>query len=215
LILGEHATKQEVGYRYRDPLKIERRNPIPVPVFFPDFTLNPFTVRLFNEVRYLTYLQQDSFVEYEPFFYPLDFVGEWNRIYGKRGFTQYQFVLPKESSREGLRKILTAIAGSGEGSFLAVLKLFGKQEGMLSFPKEGYTLALDFAITPAALALFPRLDALVDEYGGRLYLTKDVRMERGMFEKGYAHGTEAFRRIKHRVDPGRKFQSMQSKRIGL
>lgn len=215
LILGEHATKQEVGYRYRDPLKIEHRTPIPVPLFFPAFALNAFTVKMFNEMRYLTYQQQDSFVEYEPFFYPLDFVGDWNRIYGKRGFTQYQFVLPKESSREGLRKILTAIAASGEGSFLAVLKLFGKQEGMLSFPKEGYTLALDFAITPAAMSLFTRLDSMVNEFGGRLYLTKDVRMERAMFDQGYAHGTEAFKKIKHRVDPNRKFQSLQSKRIGL
>lgn len=215
LILGEHATKQEVGYRYRDPLKSERRTPIPVPFFLPDAVLNTYTVKLFNEVRYLTYLQQDSFVEYEPFFYPLDFVSDWNRIYGKRGFTQYQFVIPKEGSREGLRKILTAIAESGEGSFLAVLKLFGKQEGMLSFPKEGYTLALDFAITPAALALFARLDAMVNEFGGRLYLTKDVRMERAMFDEGYKQGTEAFRRMKHRVDPERKFQSLQSKRIGL
>lgn len=214
LILGEHATKEEVGYRYRDPLRIERPITIPVPLFLPNVVLNRYTVKLFNEVRYATYFQQDSYVEYEPFFYPLDIATDWNRIYGKRGFTQYQFVLPKRASREGFKSILRTIAESGEGSFLAVLKLFGKQEGMLSFPQEGYTLALDFAITPSTLRLFERLDAMVQENGGRLYLTKDVRMGRESFERGYP-AAPTFRSIKHRVDPAHRFISLQSQRIGL
>ncbi len=214
LILGEHATREEVGYRYRDSLKIAKKFSIPVPVFLPDFVLNTQTVKIFNEIRYATYFSHDSFVEYEPFFYPLDSILDWNKIYGKRGFTQYQFVLPKDSSKEGLKKILTTIAASGEGSFLAVLKLFGKQDGILSFPQEGFTLALDFPISSTTLTLFILLDSLVNDYGGRLYLSKDVRMTKDTFEKGYSN-SKKFSTLKKKFDTTQKFQSLQSKRIGI
>jgi len=214
LILGEHATKEEIGYRYRDPLKIDRPVSIPVPFFFPAGILNRYTIKAFNELWNAHYVHRDSFVDFEPFFYPLDFVANWNRIYGKRGFTQYQFVLPHSVPRDGFKKILRTIAENGEGSFLAVLKLFGKQEGMLSFPQEGYTLALDFAITPTSMQLFEQLDAMVLELGGRLYLTKDVRMGKAAFEQGYAN-VQTFRDVKQQYDPTKRFQSLQSKRIGL
>ncbi len=214
LVLGEHATKDEVGYRYRDPLSIDRRPMIPVPLFFPDFALNSLTVKLFNEIRFRTYISGDSIVDYEPFFYPLDIAAHWNRIYGRRGFTQYQFVLPKDRSRVGLKKILSTISSSGEGSFLAVLKLFGVQEGIVSFPEEGYTLALDFPITPKTLALFPVLDEMVTEFGGKIYLSKDVRMKKETFAKGYVQA-DRFKQIKKKYDPRSIFQSLQSKRIGL
>ncbi|MEW5799718.1 MAG: FAD-binding oxidoreductase, partial [Bacteroidota bacterium] len=178
VILGEHAAKDEIGYRFGNPLQPKKHMTAKVPVYFPDFTLNTFSVMLFNLARYATYSSGDSIVDYEPFFYPLDTILEWNKIYGKRGFTQYQFVMPKNNSAAGLRIILQRISESGEGSFLAVLKLFGKQEGMLSFPQEGYTLALDFPLTPKAFALFGELDEIVTQYGGRLYLTKDVRMKK-------------------------------------
>jgi len=214
LIIGEHATQQEVGFRYRNPLQIEKKRSIPVPLYFPNFALNRYTVKFFNWIRYSTYFPKDSFVEYEPFFYPLDVVAQWNRIYGRRGFTQYQFVLPLETSREGLKKILARIVKSGEGSFLAVLKLFGEQEGILSFPRKGLTLALDFPITASVLSLLNDIDEMVIEYGGRLYLTKDVRMSQRTFEKGYdARGR--FISVKNKIDPNRTFQSMQSKRIGV
>jgi FAD/FMN-containing dehydrogenase len=214
LIIGEHATRQEVGYRYRNPLKIEKKRSIPVPITFPNFVLNRLTVKIFNEIRYRTYFPKEKFVEYEPFFYPLDIISGWNRIYGSRGFTQYQFVLPIETSREGLKKILTRIVESGEGSFLAVLKLFGSQDGVLSFPRKGFTLALDFPITRSTLILFDELDGLVNEYGGRLYLTKDARMSKLTFEKGYDR-LKQFLSVKNKFDPNRIFQSMQSKRIGV
>lgn len=214
LILGEHATKEEIGYRYRDPLTIEKPFSATVPFYFPDFALNVYTVQAFNMVRYASYFSRDSFVGYESFFYPLDMILEWNKIYGKRGFTQYQFVFPKRSSAEGLKSILQRISESGEGSFLAVLKLFGKQEGILSFPQEGYTLALDFPLTQKAFVLFTELDGIVTSYGGRLYLTKDVRMEKEMFEKGYEH-LARFLAVKKQFDPQNKFLSLQSRRIGI
>ncbi len=214
LVLGEHATREEIGHQYRDPLKIQHNLSFSVPVFFPDFALNTLSVKIFNVVRYATYVQKDCFVSYEPFFYPLDILSDWNRIYGKRGFTQYQFVLPKDTSREGLKKILRRISDSGEGSFLAVLKLFGKQDGILSFPREGFTLALDFALSPETLNLFSELDILVHEFGGRLYLSKDVRMPKETFEQGYTN-RKKFLILKKKFDKGNKFQSFQSKRIGL
>ncbi|MBI2429260.1 MAG: FAD-binding oxidoreductase [Ignavibacteriales bacterium] len=214
LILGEHATKDEVGYKYRDPLKIDRPFSASVPFFFPDFVLNTYTIQVFNMVRYASYFSRDSFVEYEPFFYPLDMILDWNKIYGKRGFTQYQFVIPKKSSAEGLKTILKRISESGEGSFLAVLKLFGKQEGILSFPQEGYTLALDFPLTQKSMNLFTELDEIITHFGGRLYLTKDVRMKKEIFEKGYEN-LPRFMEIKRRHDPQKKFLSLQSRRIGI
>ncbi len=214
LILGEHARSHEIGFNYRDPLSVETSFIIPVPVHLPNFVLNKFTVKVFNELRYTTYRNQESFVEYEPFFYPLDMLDHWNRIYGKRGFSQYQFVIPKDSSHIALPKILQRISESGEGSFLAVLKLFGKQEGLLSFPMEGYTLALDFAISNNTIALFADLDRMVSEYGGRIYLTKDAHMSSTMFEEGYRKKSQ-FQSVKRKYDTADKFQSLQSKRIGL
>jgi FAD/FMN-containing dehydrogenase len=115
-------------------------------------------------------------------------INNWNRIYGKNGFTQYQFVIPFERGREGLTKIIKEITESGCGSFLAVLKTLGKRDDFsssLSFPEEGYTLTLDFKITPKVFTLLDRLDKIVLDYNGKLYLTKDVRMSTEMFQKTY------------------------------
>lgn len=114
-------------------------------------------------------------IDYETFFYPLDAIKNWNRIYGKKGFIQYQMVIPKSKGKEGMKKILECIAKSGNGSFLAVLKLFGKHnpEAYNSFPQEGYTLALDFKVNKKLQKLIAQLDQIVEEYGGRIYLTKD------------------------------------------
>jgi FAD/FMN-containing dehydrogenase len=158
--------------------------------------------------------QHSSIVHYNPFFYPLDIAHNWNRIYGKRGFTQYQFVIPRESSREGLPAILTRIAENGHGSFLAVLKLFGEQEGLLTFPMEGYTLALDFPISKKLLEFLNVLDEMVVYYGGRIYLTKDVRMSGDTFRQGYP-ALDEYQAIRTRYNETNKFASLQSKRLGL
>lgn len=125
---------------------------------------------------------------YEAFNYPLDNLQDWNRMYGPRGFFQYQSVVPRAVGQDAVQAMLDAIAASGEGSFLAVLKTFGQRAapGMLSFPQPGVTLALDFPNRGArTLALFGRLDAIVREAGGRLYMAKDARMPRDLFEAGY------------------------------
>ena len=126
-------------------------------------------------------------VGYDAFFYPLDSLLEWNRLYGPRGFQQYQALIPEREAKDGVRALLAAIAGSGEGSFLAVLKRCGDapSPGLLSFPRPGVTLALDFSHTPALDRLFDRLDAIVRETGGRLYPAKDAHMQGEDFRRAY------------------------------
>lgn len=188
-----------------------------IPFNFPRFTLNNWTVRTFNWFYYGRAKEGISKqkVDIDTFFYPLDAIGHWNRIYGKNGFTQYQFILPKEKSYEGLEEILTTISKSGKGSFLAVLKLYGKaNDNWLSFPMEGYSLALDFKIEKGLFELLDKLDEIVVKYMGRIYLTKDVRVSKEIFEQGYPN-ISAFReyRKKHKMDE--KFESLQSRRVGI
>jgi len=174
-----------------------------LPVDLPGFVLNGATVRAFNALYHWNGRRKAgrSTIPYGPFFYPLDAIAGWNRMYGKRGLYQYQSVVPRETGREATRAMLAAIAAAGEGSFLAVLKTFGDKSspGMLSFPMQGTTLALDFANRGAStLTLMDRLDAVVREAGGRLYPAKDGRIPPDMFRAGYPNW-EGFAR---HVDPG-------------
>jgi FAD/FMN-containing dehydrogenase len=219
MMRGEHARADQLisSVHRQQPLVPKGGFKLNVPINFPNFALNPLTMKAFN-VAYYNKTRPGThrhIVNYNSFFYPLDAVDNWNRIYGKRGFTQYQFVIPKEAGREGMAKILKRITDSGLGSFLAVLKLFGKQESFMSFPMEGYTLALDFPISQKAMELFHELDAMVADYGGRLYLAKDSRMTAAMFEKTYPNADE-FRQAVALLNEGEtRFASLQSKRIGI
>lgn len=188
-----------------------------IPRLFPGFLLNRFSVAAFNELYYRKVSAGISAqrVGLEPFFYPLDRLRDWNRIYGRQGFLQYQFILPLEQSEHGMRKILTEISHSGMGSFLAVLKLYGPaNDNLLSFPLEGYSLALDFKRQRGLDGLLERLDRLVVRYGGRIYLAKDARMSRDVFESGYP-GLETFRKLRVSLGLNRCFHSLQSLRLGL
>lgn len=219
MMLGEHAKRSELRKpaHMADPLRPKGLPQLDVPFMFPNFALNKLTMQAFNFAYYHKMLKQEltHITDYNTFFYPLDAVDNWNRIYGKRGFTQYQFVLPRAAGREGLREILTRIAQSGMGSFLAVLKLFGRQDDFISFPMEGYTLALDFPIRRGLFEFFGELDRMVADYGGRLYLTKDVRMEREMFFKTYRNA-EAFKEAVAMLgEGGTRYASLQSNRTGV
>jgi L-gulonolactone oxidase len=137
---------------------------------------------------------------FDPVLYPLDSIGHWNRLYGKRGFYQYQCVVPAEIARGSVRELMTRIAGSGESAFLAVLKVFGDKPaaGLLSFPMEGATLALDLPNRGAStLALMNALDAIVRAAGGRLYPAKDGRMSGNDFRRGFPRWEE----FREHVDP--------------
>ena len=178
MLRGEHAFKHELPAKLKGKsLKMQKGSGPAIPFYFPNFVLNNLSVKLFNLLYYFKQTKKEvkNFVHYEPYFYPLDILNDWNKIYGKKGFIQYQMVIPKENGKEGMRKILDTIAKSGNGSFLAVLKLFGKSnpEAYNSFPQEGYTLALDFKVNKKLPDLVKKLDQIVEEYGGRIYLTKD------------------------------------------
>jgi FAD/FMN-containing dehydrogenase len=169
--------------------------------FTPPFSLvNAASLRLFNTAYYHRQrgARQRSIVRYEPFFYPLDNLLHWNRLYGPRGLYQYQCVIPMESGRDATEALLGTIARSGLGSMLAVLKLFGSlsSPSMLSFPRQGITLALDFPNRGERLErLFKELDNIVQDADGRLYPAKDGRMPGALFRAGYPRWSEFVRFI--------------------
>ncbi len=169
----------------------------------PVSLVNRLSLRPFNMAYYhLKKWQAGRAITHcEPFFYPLDNLLEWNRMYGPKGFFQYQIVVPREVGQDAVQAMLKEIARSGDGSFLAVLKTFGNRQpvGMLSFPQPGVTLALDFPNHgDRTHKLFERLDAIVREAKGRIYLAKDARMPRELFEASYPRLAE----FKKYRDPG-------------
>lgn len=173
--------------------KIRPRRNLPLT---PPFSLvNTASLKLFNEVYFRLNARRSGthMLDYRAFFYPLDNLQNWNRMYGPAGFFQHQCVLPPSTSREGLKALLAEISASNEGSFLAVLKTFGdrRSAGLLGFPRPGVTLALDFPNRGARTrALLHRLDAVVQSCGGTLYLAKDASMSRDFFESAYPEHAE-------------------------
>jgi decaprenylphospho-beta-D-ribofuranose 2-oxidase len=209
LMVGEHSGG--------GGLQLPAKRSLSVPLDMPSALLNRVSVQAFNCLYYQRVRQAKSRqrVDYQSFFYPLDGIGQWNRLYGKQGFLQYQFVIPKAAGLEGLRAILGRISSSRRGSFLAVLKVFGQQNrNPLSFPLEGYTLALDFKYDSALLPLLDELDARVLEQGGRVYLTKDARMSEQTFKRSYP-GWEQLQAVRARYGAQGKFISRQGQRLGL
>lgn len=216
LILGEHARREDLDAKKQEaPLALPKKKQITFPINLPSFVLNQFTVKAFNLLYYgkNTRREIDNVVSYEPFFYPLDAILHWNRGYGKKGFVQYQFVLPLES-KQGLIEILKRISDEGLGSFLAVLKVFGKQDDLISFPREGYTLALDFPVRKGLFAFLDELDEIVLKYQGRLYLSKDARMKPDIFWRSYPNA-EKFLEIVRKYNPRFKINSIQARRLNI
>ena len=215
LMAGEHAKRDEVNKP--DLFKVHSDPLLNVPLYAPAFLLNSFTIKVFNFLYYHKSFRKRAhkISHYEPFFYPLDAIKNWNKLYGKKGFTQYQFVVPKKGGFENMKKILETISQSGKGSFLAVLKAFGPaNDNDLSFPSEGYTLALDFKLEDSLYPLLDQLDELVLACGGRVYLTKDVRMSEASFKSSYPKW-EKFNETRRRYGSLDSIYSLQSKRLGL
>jgi FAD/FMN-containing dehydrogenase len=216
LTVGEHAAADrldEAGRAspYTRAIRPRRR----LPLDFPAFVLNSHSIKLFNSLYYRLNKPGTTLVDLDAFFYPLDAIDGWNRMYGRRGFVQYQCVLPLGSSRAALRELLTHVSDAHTGSFLAVLKRLGAQSlGHLSFPMEGYTLALDFPVKDETFRLLDRLDVVVAHHGGRLYLTKDARAGAQMFAAGYPR-LGSFREVRRRYGVSHRFQSLQSRRLAL
>jgi len=192
--------------------------PFSLPSFFPSFLLNPLTVFLYN--RYYTYRrsfrgEKPHRVPLDTFFFPLDGIYNWNRLYGKKGFLQYQFVVPLKEGRSALEELLFTVERSGYPPYLSVLKIFGEGNShYLSFPMKGYTLALDFKNRPSLFPLLDKLDRIVLRYGGRVYLAKDARMSREVLERGYPL-LERFRAVRKEYELLNSLQSFQSRRLQL
>jgi hypothetical protein len=172
--------------------------PFPLPVSL----INSVSLRVFNTLHYHRQrARQTRMTEhFQSFFFPLDWILHWNRLYGPTGFYQYQCVIPTPVAQDATRELLERIARSGLGSFLAVLKRFGSvsSPGMLSFPREGVTLALDFPNKgPVVERLFEALDSVVSVSGGRVYPAKDGRMPGTLFRSGYPR----WREFAQHIDP--------------
>jgi decaprenylphospho-beta-D-ribofuranose 2-oxidase len=215
LTLGNSATRDEVPINIKEqPLHLHSSSQLSIPFFLPSFFLNAISVQLLNKIIGFVQNSSKKFVHYEQFFFPLDAIHHWNRGYGKRGFVQYQFVIPENNALENLTKLLTLIAKSKCTPFLNVFKKMGEGQGLLSFPFKGYTLAIDFPVSKQLLSFAPRLNAEVINMGGRVYLGKDALLDEANFKAMYPQYKE-WLAIKQRYDPSNVFSSNLSRRLGL
>lgn len=218
LMRGHHAQVSDLPASLRDRPFTRPPRQYNLGFDFPSWVLNSAGIRVFNEFYYrLQGRRRQPFIaSCESFFFPLDRLGHWNRMYGKRGFIQYQCVLPTAEARSGMQALLEALAAAGRSSFLAVLKRFGAAgRGLLSFPVEGYTLTLDLPVSdPGLFPFLDRLDAIVLKRGGRVYLAKDARLQPETFRAMYPRFDE-WLAIKHRVDPDDRFDSDLARRLAI
>lgn len=217
MMRGENAKLDELSEKQKkQPLKVHNDGKLNVPFYFPSFVLNSFSVKAFNFLYYHKQRPKEikNIVHYDSFYYPLDAIHHWNRIYGKKGFTQYQFVIPREKGREGLIELIGHIGKKNMGSFLTVLKLFGKQdENYIRFPMEGWTLAMDFKIHPSLWKFLDEMDEIVLKYGGRVYLTKDVRMKPEFLRQTYSQAASFIEQVRA-LNP-HVISSLQSERLEI
>lgn len=216
LTVGDHAAPDDLPNTLRhSPLRLAPAKPsVKVPVTLPNMSLNPVTLRVLNRLLEAVQARGAPIAHYDSFFYPLDILDEWNRGYGARGFTQYQFVVPLDDGRRVVRRLLEEISGSGFLPFLNVLKRLGPERGMLSFPFAGYTYAIDFPIQDGLAAFLQKLDAIVLDAGGRIYLGKDAFLSADTFAKMYPQ-LDKWRAIKATYDPDGVFTSDLGRRVGL
>lgn len=215
LTRGDHATAAEVSSG--DPLEYDPRLRVAAPKWVPNGLLNKYSIKVFNEAWYRKAPSQ-SHVDLETiptFFHPLDGVNNWNRLYGRQGFIQYQFIVPLDR-RDVLRRVTETFSHAGVGSFLAVLKRMGSHNAApMSFPTEGWTLTLDIAAGVRGLPeLLASVDSLVLDAGGRHYLAKDSHVSPSAVRRGYPRLTE-WQAIRDEMDPIGHWKSDLSRRLGL
>ncbi len=217
--MAEHATRGDVealGPK-SELFPPARSGKLAVPLDFPAFALTRPSVSAFNALYFRNGARQAGapfLVHWDPYFFPLDGIASWNRMYGRRGFVQHQCVIPDAVARPVLGEMLERISSRGNASFLAVLKRLGASSGTISFPFPGYTLALDLQVSDGVFELLDEVDRLVVEAGGRLYLAKDARQSRQTFEAGYP-GLQRFRDLRRAVGAEGRITSRLSARLGI
>jgi decaprenylphospho-beta-D-ribofuranose 2-oxidase len=197
------------------PPDVNRSRVRNVPIDFPGFAINSLSMRAFNAL-YLSRVPKAGrtrLVSYTNFLHPLDAIEDWNRAYGRKGFHQFQCVVPYADGARALRQLLERIAASQAASALTVLKRLGPgRAGYLSFPMEGYTLALDFPNRTGAGELYQNLVDITLDHGGRVYLAKDALLSPDAFERMYPE-LPIFRGVLAQLDPDANFQSDMSRRL--
>ncbi len=207
ITLGEHATSGSLNH--------PKQNQLHTPFNFPSIALNKLSIKCFNELYYRKAPSQEITRSrpLKSYFFPLDSITDWNRIYGARGFCQFQCAIPKADGALAIKKLLSAITDCQSASFLAVLKSLGKENGNpLSFPLEGYTLALDFAATIENIELLHKLNTMTSDLGGKVYLTKDSTLTPTLFREMYPKASELEKlRKTHRI----RHASLQSRRLEI
>jgi decaprenylphospho-beta-D-ribofuranose 2-oxidase len=216
---AEHATRDDVAALRPGAALFPspRQGRLAVPLDLPASVLNRASVRAFNGLYFRRGARRAGepfLVHWDPYFFPLDGVCDWNRIYGRGGFVQYQCVIPPAAARQALGDIIERISRRGRASFLAVLKPLGAGAGTIAFPMEGFTLALDLPVTPDVFPLLDELDAVVVKAGGRIYLAKDARQSPATFEAGYS-GLAAFRDMRRALGADGRIASRLSTRLAI
>lgn len=214
VMAGHHLEKSENN---KSQKKFKAKKPKKIGFNVPGFILNNYSIRLFNYLYYLKNARKSEFTShYQPYFYPLDSISDWNKLYGKKGFIQYQCVFPMEVSVTAIKDILKILRKKNAVSFLSVLKKMGKPSGgILSFPMEGITLAMDIAFKgQKTLDLLRELDAVVIANMGRVYLAKDACLSAKSFRAMYP-SHEKFMEIKAKLDPHNIFNSSLSRRLKI
>jgi hypothetical protein len=216
-MLGEHAKINELTKKRKNNLFCMLQNKqIIIPAIFVKYFLNFFTIKIFNKIYYLLgkLKSKSYYVTWDNYFYPLDKIIGWNKFYGKKGFMQFQCVLPLKNSEKGIELILQTIAKSKQGSFLAVLKKFGNQNMGFSFPMLGYTLALDFPVSRKSIELVNILHEITIKYKGRIYLAKDSILTAKDLKK-LDNRLSDFLLIREKINGFNAFESFQSKRLKI
>ncbi len=215
LMQGNHAIPGKLPDKLRTMPFKAKSHTINLPVQFPNWALNSWSVKVFNSLySTLNRMKSREYEPYEAFFFPLDSIQNWNRMYGKQGFGQYQATFPYENV-DGLVKLFEKLSQSRRASFLAVLKSFGSSgNGLLSYPFPGFTLALDLPNRDNLSGFMRSLDAILLDYGGRIYTAKDFSTDAATFAVMYPRFDE-FLALKEQFDPENRFSSSMSRRLGL
>lgn len=217
LFIGEHANLEDIPLNNATkPLETPRKIKRNLPIELPSWILNRFTIKIFNFLYYWKFFgkRANQLRDWDSFFYPLDKLQNWNKIYGKRGFSQFQCVLPLRHAEIGLRALLEKISNTNSTNFLGVLKRLGAESAGLSFPMEGYTLTVDFPMSEKNSKLIHELHKITLEFGGRFYLSKDSQLRPDIF-----HASDeriiAFKKYRHSSGSENFFKSYQSERLDL
>jgi FAD/FMN-containing dehydrogenase len=216
LFLGNYSEPDKLPKGLRNNSKLNyKEKKISVPFEIPFNILNKYSINMFNSIYYFNASAKEDYIHYDKYFYPLDFILNWNHIYSKNGLIQYQLIVPEENGKKAIDLILKEAVKYGGGSFLAVLKKMGDQEGILSFPFKGYTLSMDFPVKKGVVEMCKKLDNILLDYGGRTYLTKDSILDEKTFKQMYSGKYEKWIEIKAKYDSKNKFTSNLARRVGL